>query len=206
MICSHGTNVEIFQSEKIVVDWNALTVFLLVFPVVCSLLNVFSHTIFPRCQSHWFILPAPLKILFYQQRLRGWHMKVSSNINLLCSVWWKISYSSCSKGVSASNIPTLNYILKWAHPQSLFISTSEDTKYILRPKHERLDHHQWHFEWETETDLTSKKLLFVTNPLYKSQNPQPLSGVSQPVVNLSKCANTRGREELSVWKKQLIAG
>lgn len=45
-----------------------------------------------------------------------------------------------------------------------------------------------------ERDRVKKPLLFVTKPLYKSLNPKPLSRASQAVVNLSKCANTRGRE------------
>ena len=62
-----------------------------------------------------------LKVFLYKQRLRGWHMKVSHNINLLRAARWTISDSCCSEGASDFHIPTLNYILEWADPQFPFI-------------------------------------------------------------------------------------
>lgn len=68
----------------------------------CSL----SHS-FPLALIY---LNCVLKVFLFKQRLRGWHMKVSHNINLLCAARWKISYSCCSEGASHFHIPTLNYV------------------------------------------------------------------------------------------------
>lgn len=45
-----------------------------------------------------------------------------------------------------------------------------------------------------------KNSLFVINPLYKSCNPQLLSRMSQAVINLLKCMNTRERRALRLVK------
>lgn len=95
-----------------------MSLVLQVFSYLAVLLLMFSPTRFPPGATRFDLFYRCSKK--YSFTNSAWEDGTwNCHLTLISSAgWWKISYSCCSKGASAFNIPTLKYILKWADPLS----------------------------------------------------------------------------------------